>query len=792
MVNIFDKSNNLAGSQALFDPNAPVNPAERLINIVDSDGKGIGSVPESKLPDYIKQGYHIESDAQKKQNDFIEDNSGTAGAFKTALAYGGNELGFGLPKELIKLGLSDDKAKELDEEYKGLGQANPITAGAATGAGFLGSMALGGGLFKGAAKAGQLAEGLVTGGRAAEELGLGTKLLSKAAGGAVENAVVGGALSAPQVINQVRQGNPQEAAEALIVNAGLGSLLGAGLGVGGEAVKAGVSKLFGGGLEQFSTDQTIRSLIHSTDQKANELIDQTGRKDVADYVKSNNLFRDSTFDDLSAKISARKQDIGTQIGAETDKLASNVPGPSTNELFGRINKEVIDPLMENGATRAKGKQVQSILNDMEQSLLDSQQQRAVKEGWIGHTDEDIKDLPVSVGSLNNQRKALDTIIYDQMNARIGNPSPLDKELKNVRNIFKDQINEYAEKTLGSEWTDKMAGLNKEYKILSTLDEVADRSATAEQKNQQFALKDIIAGAGMLGHPAGIPGAIAMGAGSKILRKRGNEWLAKAADFSNNSILNAANDNINNRLSIIPKILNNTFSGPGIQAGGNSLARTLSDAGIKPDDSSKNKDVAAYNTFAGLITKQMSQPQDNIMNHAATVINSHDPQMANQLGQSASGVINYLHQQMPKATTPQVPFQPPWEPNPQQLKAFASTVQVAQDPFIVLDKLADGSLNQNHVQTLKALYPSIYAKMVDEIKAEGMKKDAAKMPYNKKLHLSLLIGQPLDPSLNNVQSLQDSYASNQEQSKPLAEGKLDNLPAAQQTEMQRVQSGEPAA
>ena len=796
--NIFQNIAALSGANSLYNP-TPVNPSERLINLVDDTGKFIGSAPESKVNDYIKQGYHIESSSQKKLNDYIEDNSGITGALKTADAYANNEATFGLGKELYKATQSDQDAATTESHYQALGAANPVSAGLGTAAGFAASLALGSPLFKGAAELGKLAEGAVTAGRTAEELGLGTRLLSKAAGGAAENAAAGAALSAPTAINDIRQGNPGEAAEAVLVNAGLGALFGGALSTAGVGAKAGLAKLGGvDSLEKFSTDQTIRSLIHSTDNISIKMIDKLekqgiSKSELAAYVKQNNLFRTlkgSYEEDVIPRLDELKDNIGKQIEAKQDALLiNNVEGPKLNVFFKQIDDEVVKPLMENGATRGKARQLTTQLKDFYDALLDNQAQRAAKEG-LNLTEAELVNQPISMSTLNNQRIALDKVVHQhRLGAATGDLNAMEEELSKVAGIYRDTVNTYGEKALGDEWRSELGGLNKQYQMISTLNKVAERSSIAEQRNQQFALKDIIIGSGFLGHPGGIPLSLASSFGTKVLRKKGNQWLAAAADYTNNALINAANTAIDEKIATIPKILNNAASGPGLQAGSNSLVRLLDNLGVAPNDSNKNKEVAAFNTFADLLSNQVTS-HDNHITTAAKAINNNDPAMAASLNNSSATVINYLNQQIPKAPTAAVPFQQPWQPTPQQIKEFTAKAAVAADPFIVMDKLGDGSLNQNHVQALKALYPNIYSKLVNQIKIEGMKKNAAKLPYNKKLQLSLLLNEPLDPSIANIQSLQASYQK-QDQQASMPEGKLENVPGSEPTEMQKVQNDLPA-
>lgn len=666
MVNIFDKS--YAGSQALFNP---AQSSERLINLVDDSGKSIGSVPESQLPQAIKQGYHIESPEQKQINDYAEENSGTSGALKTAALYAGNELGFGAPKELIKAFQSPQEAALTEAKYKALGQANPGSAGIGTAAGFAGSLALGSPLFKGAAEAGRGVEGLITAGKTAEELGLGTKLLSKAAGGAIENALVGSALSAPKAIDQLRQGNPKEAAEAVLINAGIGALFGGIHGVASEGAKAGINKIFGGqeGLQELSDSKILKSFIPQNNKASNEILQSLEEKgisksDIVNYIKDNNLFR-------------------TPLGS--------------------FDSDIL-PKLESKEQSLKGE----------------------------------------FGNLNN--------VFDQ---------------------------------------EKWKTISKEDDLIKSLKDLAEISIKHEENNKQFAMNDALRYGYLAMHPAHVPLAAGGALASKAVKNKYNEWLGKAIDFTNNSIINAANESIDKKLSIIPKIINTSFSAPGAQAASNSLYRTLSDNGFDIHDKHENKDIAAFNTFSSLLSDQVNRP-DNHIAQITQAVNKTDPSTANQLQNASGNVINYLYKQMPKSNTPPIPFQKPWEPTAQQLKQFNSTVQVAGNPFVVLDKLADGSLNQNHVQALKALYPSVYSKLVEQVRQEGLKNNAAtKIPYRKKLQLSLLLEQPLDPSLNNIQALQDSYAQNKPQGKPLAKGKLEDLPGSQKTELQRVQAGESA-
>lgn len=152
------------------------------------------------------------------QQQFVKDNSGIAGSLRVGAESAGNELAFGLP-ELAYKHFADPNDVAQHEALKHFHQTANIVGG---GLGAVGSLALGGPIFKGAAEAGRLAEGAVLGGRAAEETSLARALASKLVGGAAEGAVIG----APRSAGDLAFGDPKEAAENLLVSAGIGGLLG--------------------------------------------------------------------------------------------------------------------------------------------------------------------------------------------------------------------------------------------------------------------------------------------------------------------------------------------------------------------------------------------------------------------------------------------------------------------------------------------------------------------------------------------------------------------------------------
>ena len=90
--------------------------------------------------------------------------------------------------------------------------------------------------------------------------------------------------------------------------------------------------------------------------------------------------------------------------------------------------------------------------------------------------------------------------------------------------------------------------------------------------------------------------------------------------------------------------------------------------------------------------------------------------------------------MPQDPNAGKPFSQPYKPSKQQIKTLNDKLEVINNPFIVMDKLGKGNLNQNHMEALKTIYPKIYNNVVNKINEYGMSKPD--MPYKQKLRLSI--------------------------------------------------------
>lgn len=216
-------------------------PAGTQINVVDPSGQA-GSVASEDLPHAIAAGYKVERPSEYAVRKYVEENAGASGTVKAFGRKLVDELGMGIPGVLEeKLGdpLEVAKARALAKQH----EIASIGGGVL---GFGGSLLYGGPLFKGAAKAGELVARPVAAQVAAglAKLGMksGTKaaaanIVAKAAEKATQLGVEGAVISSPKAVTEGMLGDPEQAAETLLVGGGIGAAMGLPMGIAGQTFK---------------------------------------------------------------------------------------------------------------------------------------------------------------------------------------------------------------------------------------------------------------------------------------------------------------------------------------------------------------------------------------------------------------------------------------------------------------------------------------------------------------------------------------------------------------------------
>jgi len=144
----------------------------------------------------------------------------------------------------------------------------------------------------------------------------------------------------------------------------------------------------------------------------------------------------------------------------------------------------------------------------------------------------------------------------------------------------------------------------------------------------------------------------------------------------------------------------------------------------------------------------------------------DPQVANRIVEGLMAAVNYLYERAPKP--PRVsPFGPDnWEPSETQLAKFARMAAVADNVLTLVDDFENGRVTKEAVETARALSPTVYAKLQQEI-LNNVDQIKEKVDYSGRVQLSLLFRVPADASMEPdfLATMQSNFAEKTAQEQP---------------------------
>lgn len=141
-----------------------------------------------------------------------------------------------------------------------------------------------------------------------------------------------------------------------------------------------------------------------------------------------------------------------------------------------------------------------------------------------------------------------------------------------------------------------------------------------------------------------------------------------------------------------------------------------------------------------------------------------PTVAAQTAAKQMQVIQYLYEKMPK--NPNMPLnaaQDRWVPSSAELSKYERVMMAATKPLSILSDLDRGTLTKDSVDTVKDLYPKLYADMLSKV-TERVAQSKKPLPYSTITSLSILMGVPLDSTLQPkfIAQMQATFGPQDEQ------------------------------
>jgi hypothetical protein len=151
-----------------------------------------------------------------------------------------------------------------------------------------------------------------------------------------------------------------------------------------------------------------------------------------------------------------------------------------------------------------------------------------------------------------------------------------------------------------------------------------------------------------------------------------------------------------------------------------------------------------------VAKQVSQVVSDpekmqaILENVASDFDDHAPNAAMDARLATARMLNFLASKAPKASFA-APGMPEVKPTRSELNKFERYMKAVKDPTGILDDALAGTLTPEGLDTVRTVYPGLYAKMQSDL-ADRIN-NAEKIPYNRKIQLSALLGQDMSGTLN---------------------------------------------
>lgn len=195
----------------------------------------------------------------------------------------------------------------------------------------------------------------------------------------------------------------------------------------------------------------------------------------------------------------------------------------------------------------------------------------------------------------------------------------------------------------------------------------------------------------------------------------------------------------------------------------------------------------YQDKSSQIRQLASVPPEDLAEHLGKthqVLQNVAPNIAPHVHATAFRAINFLNGKLP-GNGNELAQDPEQEPSRAQKSQWLDLHSVVNNPLSVLDHVENGTLNHHHMEALTSVYPDLHQEMVSKMAEHlgDMKMKGKELPYQRRLQVGLLMGQPLDSTMT-PQSMQAVMAANAGASAP-SQGRPKKASGAELDQLNKV-------
>lgn len=576
----------------------------------------------------------------------------------------------------VSLDASIDEQKRMLSERR---EAHPYAAGTGELVGVVAPMiATGGasGLARGAiTPAASLARG-ATG--FAQGLIQGTGAIAKVGRLVTAGVVEGAAYGASREVNEsYLRGDYEGVAEKALAGAGQGALWGGAVSgaLGGASELAQkamrLARKYIPSAADFASGRAFKAAVGGTRQKAfDQAVRAGGWQAVGKTALDEGIVTaGSSLDDIAAKASVLRAEVGRSVRDLVGQIDEAGKLPDTGKIAQRIWDEVVAPLKESKITAGMADRLEGTLAGVFDELTDPAKRHTFQSLW-------------------EQRKVLDTLLqYERKSV-----SPIMAEMQTARRVYESAFADLAEEAQvgGAAWKAAYREAKRRYSHIAVIDDVAQDGIIQRAKNNMISLNDTISGAatgavGMLsGGPIGAVSAVAGALGHKILRERGDAFLAGTL-YRLGSHATSAQEAVRaaSRLPLLTRQAAQSAVQKGVTVEwGNNHNRALQEAiDLGDRDSEVSQDARGY----------------------LHLVEQDDPQLAAAVGAQIDRRAEYLRAKAGPAVDLGVESL-----DDLARLSLARHLEAARSPQAALARASTGDATAEDLEALKALTPRLFA------------------------------------------------------------------------------------
>lgn len=497
--------------------------------------------------------------------------------------------------------------------------------------------------------------------------------------------------------------------------------------------------------------QEISKLMPEMSQK---IIDQSG--DIISELESSANKLEAKGDPLARKLRDQIDTIKSAVDFQRDPITLNpTKTPTSEDVFNSIqgvkqqlqeyskfNKNLAPIAERDFIDTAKG-----LAHDLRTSLEDpavwgkaAERQQSINKAFSEYLPK-LKDFESKFTTKIEGEKTLDPTKVAAYYNQLGKPSAeikqgmlksfLDSSEKFVKTINDSHAN------LGIESPFTPTPLNHARATLNEITPMARLANWIADKGLSNAAGEGLGAAigSKFGHKVGL-GDVGALIGAHAL----GPSFAKILPFMARSVLGAANKA--SSMKVASDFLHSALKGDGlINKGAKTVFKTGAQviAGAQlPTQSDRDR-----------IDKKLQALQNNPkpMMDIGQGLSHYLPGHAAATAQNSTSVINYLNSQRP-VDSRLSPLDTAIKPSSSQKAEYNKTLDLAQKPLIVLDKIKSGTITPKDIKDISTMYPALYQKLSQKLTDEMISHQAKgeSIPYKTRIALSMFLAQPLDSTM----------------------------------------------